>query len=49
MKRYIVTFLTFAISFHFTMAQVTGKVIDSKSREALDYVNVYYAGKSTYS
>ena len=46
MKRYILTFLTFAISFHFTMAQVTGKVIDSKSREALDYVNVYYAGKN---
>ena len=27
-------------------AQVTGKVIDSKSREPLDYVNVYYEGKN---
>lgn len=29
-----------------THAQVTGKVIDSKSREPLDYVNVYYEGKN---
>lgn len=27
-------------------AQVTGRVIDSKTREALDYVNVYYDGKN---
>ena len=27
-------------------AQVTGRVIDSKTREALDYVNVYYNGKN---
>ncbi len=28
-------------------AQVTGRVIDSKTREVLDYVNVYYEGKNT--
>ena len=27
-------------------AQVTGRVIDSKTREAIDYVNVYYQGKN---
>ena len=27
-------------------AQVTGRVIDSKTREVLDYVNVYYEGKT---
>ena len=28
-------------------AQVTGKVIDSKTREPIDYVNVFYEGKGT--
>lgn len=27
-------------------AQVTGKVIDAKTREPLDYVSVYYEGKN---
>jgi len=27
-------------------AQVTGKVVDSKTRQPLDYVNVYYEGKN---
>jgi len=39
----------FALLFAITLAcpalaQVTGRVIDSRSREPLDYVNVYYAG-----
>ena len=45
-KRHILTLIIgflAAIGIH---AQVTGKVIDSKTREALDYVNVYYEGKN---
>ncbi|MCH5175033.1 MAG: carboxypeptidase-like regulatory domain-containing protein [Prevotellaceae bacterium] len=44
--QYITLLLLFfvASSLH---AQVTGKVIDSKTREPLDYVNVFYEGKNT--
>jgi len=45
MKRY---FLLFFCTF-FTLlanAQVTGKVIDSKTKKPIDYVNVYYDGKN---
>ena len=44
--RHHVTLLTFILSSISAIAQVTGKVIDSKTRTALDYVNVYYAGKN---
>lgn len=33
-------------SFTSALAQVTGTVIDSKTRQPLDYVNVYYDGKN---
>ena len=46
MKRYILTLFSSIFSLLCLNAQVTGKVIDSKSREALDYVNVYYDGKN---
>lgn len=29
-----------------TQAQVSGKVIDARTRQALDYVNIYYEGKN---
>ena len=45
MKREIVGILLLLISL-MAKAQVTGRVIDSKTREALDYVNVYYDGKN---
>lgn len=46
MKRYILILLTISLTWYNTLAQVTGKVIDGKTREALDYVNVYYDGKN---
>lgn len=45
MKRYLLLLFTFIIS-TITYAQVTGKVIDSKTRKGIDYVNVYYEGKN---
>lgn len=45
-KRLIIMVLTFMVGITSSMAQVTGKVIDSKTREPLDYVNVYYEGKN---
>ena len=45
MKREIFGILLLLISL-MAKAQVTGRVIDSKTREALDYVNVYYDGKN---
>ena len=45
MKREIVGILLLLIGL-MAKAQVTGRVIDSKTREALDYVNVYYDGKN---
>ena len=47
MKQYILTLLTSILTLCHATAQVTGRVIDSKSREALDYVSVYYEGKNT--
>ncbi len=46
MRRYIFTLLALLLSQLGVNAQVTGKVIDSKTREVLDYVNVYYDGKN---
>ena len=42
------TILTLLLLAHATLSfsQVTGKVIDSKTREPLDYVNIYYEGKN---
>ncbi len=46
MKRYLLSFL-FVITSLYTYSQVTGKIIDAKTREPLDYVSVYYEGKNT--
>ena len=42
------TILTLLLLAHATLSfsQVTGTVIDSKTREPLDYVNIYYEGKN---
>ena len=46
MRRLVLT-LSFVLAFVFTVkAQVTGKVIDSKTREPLDFVSVFYEGKN---
>ena len=50
MIHYISKFLVLLIMLftaYNAQAQVTGKVIDSKTREPLDYVNVFYEGKNT--
>lgn len=39
----LLTFLAYSLSMS---AQVTGQVIDAKTREPLDYVSVYYEGKN---
>ncbi len=44
--RRIFFLLFYVISTVVSLAQVTGKVIDSKTRQPLDYVNVYYEGKN---
>lgn len=46
MKRHIIGLVGLLLAFLPMEAQVTGKVIDSKTREMLDYVNVYYDGKN---
>ena len=43
-KSFLLLFI-FSIHTLFTLAQVTGRVIDSKTRQPLDYVYVYYEGK----
>ncbi|MCR5313433.1 MAG: DUF5686 and carboxypeptidase regulatory-like domain-containing protein [Bacteroidaceae bacterium] len=45
MKHLFITFIATLISIS-TYSQVTGKVIDAKTRQPLDYVNVYYQGKN---
>ncbi len=45
MKRLFILAILLNITFS-VLAQVTGKVIDSKTREPLDYVNVFYDGKN---
>ncbi|MDE5739061.1 MAG: carboxypeptidase-like regulatory domain-containing protein, partial [Bacteroidaceae bacterium] len=46
MRKRITGLMMLVCAFLTMQAQVTGKVIDSKSREPLDYVNVYYDGKN---
>ncbi|MDE5551469.1 MAG: carboxypeptidase-like regulatory domain-containing protein, partial [Bacteroidaceae bacterium] len=46
MRKRITGLMMLLCAFLTMQAQVTGKVIDSKSREPLDYVNVYYDGKN---
>lgn len=45
MKKAVIGIL-FMMLYCSMQAQVTGRVIDSKTREALDFVNVYYDGKN---
>ena len=44
MKKYILSLILAMVSLSVS-AQVTGKVIDAKTRDALDFVMVYYDGK----
>ncbi len=46
MRQHIITLIIALLATLGVKAQVTGRVIDSKSREPLDYVNVYYDGKN---
>ncbi len=46
MRQHIITLIITLLATLGVKAQVTGRVIDSKSREPLDYVNVYYDGKN---
>ena len=48
LSRWIVVNLFFLFSC-WSYAQITGKVIDAKTKDALPYVNVYYKGKSSVS
>ena len=44
--KFLYVLILFLINTLFALAQVTGRVIDSKTRQPLDYVSVYYEGKS---
>lgn len=46
MTKKIIFLLSFFIAALASFGQVTGIVIDSKTREPLDYVNIYYEGKN---
>lgn len=45
MKRYLTSLILAIISVS-AFSQVTGKIIDAKTREALDFVSIYYEGKN---
>ncbi|MBQ7141561.1 MAG: carboxypeptidase-like regulatory domain-containing protein [Bacteroidaceae bacterium] len=46
MRKLAICLIALTLSCLLSHAQVTGRVIDSKTREVLDYVNVYYDGKN---
>ena len=46
MKQKLFIFTLSILSITNSFAQVTGKVIDSKTREPIDFVNVFYEGKN---
>lgn len=46
MKKLTICLIALTLSCLLSHAQVTGRVIDSKTREVIDYVNVYYDGKN---
>lgn len=46
MKKLSICLIALTLSCLLSHAQVTGRVIDSKTREVIDYVNVYYDGKN---
>jgi hypothetical protein len=45
-NRQITTLILLTVTYVNAFSQITGKVIDSKTREPIDYVNVYYEGKN---
>ena len=46
MRKLAICLIALTLSCLLSHAQVTGRVIDSKTREVIDYVNVYYDGKN---